>query len=301
MKITKVEEKIYLIDVQPGKISNFIGSYILKGEKSVIIETGPTSSISNLLASLNELKIEPSRIAYVAVSHIHLDHGGGAGTILKFLPNAEIIVHRRGVKHLTNPKKLWEQSLKFLGKTAEIYGKPEAIPDDRIKPVENGTILELGDEISIEIIDTPGHSSHHQSFFYPKIKGIFPGDAAGIYLKETKSILPTTPTPFHLEFTLSSLDKLIELNPKVIFFSHFGKATFALEKLRMYKNQIEFWMENVKQGIKEQKSMREISKNIIMEDKNINQSWNYINSKPFLKEVFSESLEGFINYELKES
>ena len=103
MDIQRINDYISMIDLKPANIEQFIGAYILKGEKTAIIECGPTSSVENLLKGLDELEINCEEINYVMVSHIHLDHGGGASALLKHLPNARLIVHPRGCLLYTSP------------------------------------------------------------------------------------------------------------------------------------------------------------------------------------------------------
>lgn len=184
MSVTKVEDNIYLIDAETAGMKNFIASYVLKGERVAMVETGPASSVPNLLSGLTYLKIKPSDVAYVAVSHIHLDHAGGVGTLLKYLPNAKVVVHPRGAPHLAHPEKLWEQSKLVLGKITELYGEPQPVPEDRIIAANDGMTLDLGNDIRLRVVETLGHSSHHQSYYETFSRSVFPGDAAGIYLNE---------------------------------------------------------------------------------------------------------------------
>jgi len=107
MGIRKVNDFVYLIDLKPMGIEDTIASYVLQGDKIVIIETGPTVSIGNLLGGLEKIGIKTEEVDYVAVSHVHIDHVGGAGTLLHHLPNAKLLVHGRGAPHLINPEKLW--------------------------------------------------------------------------------------------------------------------------------------------------------------------------------------------------
>ena len=100
---TQIGTNLFLIDLQTGGFKNLIASYLLKGEKTIIVETGPTTSIPNLLAGLRELEVKRDDVAYIALSHVHIDHGGGAGTILRQLPNAKVIVHPKGAPHLKTP------------------------------------------------------------------------------------------------------------------------------------------------------------------------------------------------------
>ncbi|MDH5460593.1 MAG: MBL fold metallo-hydrolase, partial [Candidatus Bathyarchaeota archaeon] len=165
MHITKIEEHIYLIDVEAAGIKNFIASYVLKGRHVAIVETGPAFSVSNLLSGLKELNIKLEEVAYVAVSHIHLDHGGGAGTLMKYLPKAKVIVHRRGAPHLANPEKLWTQAREVLGSVAEMYGKPELVPEEKIIAATDGMTFDIGNNVELKVVETLGHASHHLSYY----------------------------------------------------------------------------------------------------------------------------------------
>ncbi|MEM2356079.1 MAG: MBL fold metallo-hydrolase, partial [Candidatus Bathyarchaeia archaeon] len=141
MSLVKVNEHIYMVDVEVAGARNFIASYILRDEKTIIVETGPISSVYNLIHGLEELGVKPEEVAYVAVSHIHLDHGGGVGPLLRRFPKAKVVVHERGAPHLANPERLWQQAQSVLGPIAEIYGKPEPVPMDRIVAAHDGMTL----------------------------------------------------------------------------------------------------------------------------------------------------------------
>jgi glyoxylase-like metal-dependent hydrolase (beta-lactamase superfamily II) len=297
MQITKLENYLYQIDVETAGIKKFIASYILKGTQVAMIETGPTSSVPNLLFCLDELNVKPEDVAYVAVSHIHLDHGGGVGTLLKYLPKAKVIVHPRGAPHLANPEKLWQQSREVLGNIAEMYGKPEPVPIERIIAATDGMTFDIGNNIRLEVVETLGHASHHLSYYEPLSEGLFPGDAAGIYLNEIDVIVPTTPSPFRLDVALASLDKLISLKPKVLYYSHFGKAYNAVEKLQTYAQQLKLWAKITRQGIESKDSLEAISKRIIESDVAVQKAKEYIKAHPVLSEtVLNESVRGFIDF-----
>ena len=297
MQITKLENHLYQIDVETAGIKNFIASYVLKGKQVAMVETGPTSSMPNLLSCLKELNVKPKNVAYIAVSHIHLDHGGGVGTLLKYLPKAKVIVHPRGAPHLANPEKLWQQAKEVMGSIAEIYGKPEPVPEERLIAATDGMTVNIGNDVSLKVVETLGHASHHLSYYEPLNEGIFPGDAAGIYLNEIDVIVPTTPSPFRLDIALASLDKLISLKPKVLYYSHFGKAYNAVEKLQTYAQQLTLWAKIAKEGIENKESLKVISKRVIESDRAVQKAKEYIKAHPVLSEtVLNESVQGFIDF-----
>jgi len=297
MQITKLENHLYQIDVETAGIKNFIASYILKGKQVAMVETGPNSSVPNMLFCLKELNVKPEDVVYVAVSHIHLDHGGGAGRLFKYLPKAKVIVHPRGAPHLANPEKLWQQSKEVMGSIAEMYGKPEPVPEEGIIAATDGMTFDIGNNIRLKVVETLGHASHHLSYYEPLSEGIFPGDAAGIYLNEIDVIVPTTPSPFRLDVALASLDKLISLKPKVLYYSHFGKAYNAVEKLQTYAQQLKLWAKITWQGIENKDSLEAISKRIIESDVAVQKAKGYIKAHPVLSEtVLNESVRGFIDF-----
>src|SRR3972149_2497194 len=165
MHTKQIGENLFLIDLQTGGFKTLIASYLIKGTQTAIIETGPTSSIPNLLSALKETNVKPEDVAYVAISHIHIDHGGGVGTLLKSLPNAKVIVHQRGARHLVNPEKLWLQSRMVLGNVAEIFGGPQAVPEDRILVTSDGSTFDIANGAALKAVETLGHASHHLSYY----------------------------------------------------------------------------------------------------------------------------------------
>lgn len=297
MHITKIEEHIHLVDLQSAGIKNYVASYVLKGKNTAVVETGPTSTIQNLLSSLQELDVKPDKVAYVAVSHIHLDHAGAAGTLMKHLPKAKLIVHPRGAPHIANPEKLWTQSKEVLGRMAEIYGKPEPVSEQRIIAATDGLTFDIGNNIKIKAVETLGHASHHLAFFETLSRGVFTGDAAGIYLPELDVMVPTTPPGFRLDIALSSLEKLINIKPAALYYSHFGEAHNGLQKLQQYKKQLKIWAKAAKEGIKEGEDLEAIRKRILQSDTNLQKALEHIKNHPTLsKTVLHHSVQGITKF-----
>jgi glyoxylase-like metal-dependent hydrolase (beta-lactamase superfamily II) len=292
----EIGKKLFMVELEAGGIKNLICSYIINTKKPWLIESGPTNSVPNLLTALKELSIPFKEIEYVAVTHVHLDHGGGAGTLLKHLPNAKILVHPRGMPHLIDPERLWPSSQAVLGFISEIFGKPEPIAKDRIIPVTEGS-YDLGDGAKLSVIETLGHASHNLSFFESINNGIFPGDAAGTYIPKFNVVVPTTPPPFRPEIALASLDKLIALSPSVLYFSHFGKANNAVQRLRDYRKQIQLWAEIAEDGVQRNQSLEQIRDRIIKEDRVMDQIADFVrNHRIYSKTMLENCVRGFIEY-----
>jgi glyoxylase-like metal-dependent hydrolase (beta-lactamase superfamily II) len=292
----EVGQNLFMVDLETGGFKNLICSYVIKSKKPMIVEAGPTNSIPNLLCGLKELDVKFEDVEYVAVTHVHLDHGGGAGTILKALPNAKVIMHPRGMQHLIDPERLWPSSQKVLGFVSEIFGKPEPVPKDRIIPIKEGS-FDLGSGAQLTVTETVGHASHNLSFQESFNGGVFPGDAAGTYLPEFDVVVPTTPPPFYLDAALASLDKLISLKPTVLYFSHFGKANDGVQRLREYKVQLNLWADIALDGVRKNQSLEQIRDRIITEDKAMNQIADFVRShRIYSKTMLENCILGFIGY-----
>ncbi len=285
-----------MVDLETGGFKNLICSYIILGKKPFLVEAGPTNSIPNLLTGLKELDVKFEDVEYVAVTHVHLDHGGGVGTLLKSLPNAKVIVHPRGMPHLVDPQRLWLSAQTVLGFVSEIFGKPEPAPKDRVIPMTEGS-FDLGFGAKLSVTETVGHASHNLSFQETFNGGVFPGDAAGTYLPEFDVVVPTTPPPFYLDSALASLDKLVSLNPTVLYFSHFGKATYAVQRLKDYKIQLQLWADIAEDGVKKNQSLEEIRDRIVAEDKVMNRIVGFVKAhRIYSKTMLENCVLGFIGY-----
>jgi glyoxylase-like metal-dependent hydrolase (beta-lactamase superfamily II) len=296
----QIGEKLFLIDLETGGFKNLIASYVLTGAKAIIVETGPTSSIPNLLSGLKEIGVKAEDVAYVALSHVHLDHGGGAGTLLKSLPNAKIIVHPRGAPHLINPEKLWLQSQKVLGHVVDMYGAPEPVSESKIIAATEGMTVDAGNNVRLTVVETLGHAAHNLSYREPLNNGVFTGDAAGIYLSEFDVVIPTTPPPFHLDAALASLDKLISLNPAFLYYSHFGKASDAVQRLKGYALQLKLWASIAAEGVENGRSTEAIRDRILTEDETMRKIGSYLKAHPiYLKTAVGNSVQGFIDFAAK--
>jgi glyoxylase-like metal-dependent hydrolase (beta-lactamase superfamily II) len=294
----RLEDHIYLIDLEPGGLRSFIASYVVKGKHAIIVETGPTSTVPDLLAGLERIDVKLEDVMYVAVSHVHLDHGGGVGTLVRNLPNAKVVVHPTGAPHLVNPQKLWQQSTEVLGKRiTDLYHEPEPVPAERIIDVADGIALDVGNNVKLEVIETLGHASHHQSYYETLGGGLFPGDAAGIYLENSDVVVPTIPPPFRLDEAISSLEKLVSFNPSVLYYTHFGRAFAAVERLRAYEDQLKLWVTIAEQGIRNGQDFEAVRNKIVESDPSVRKALRIVKAHPVLSEVtINHSVMGAIKY-----
>jgi glyoxylase-like metal-dependent hydrolase (beta-lactamase superfamily II) len=301
MHSRRLSDHIYLIDLKPMGIESFIASYVLVDNKAMIVETGPTTSIGNLLTGLREIGIRNEDVDYVAVSHVHIDHAGGSGTLLQHLPNAKLLAHARGAPHLAEPERLWVGTKHVLGEIAEMYGKFHPIPEERLVKATDGMVVELGENVRLRILETLGHASHHLSFYETNSRGVFPGDAAGIYLESIDVVIPTTPPPFNLEMTLASLAQLTNLTPKKLYYTHFGVREDAVKRLEAYVAKLKLWAKVILEGVENGEDLEAIYERILDEDSSTRRAAAFIKDHLVLRRgVIMQNIQGFTGY-LKKS
>ena len=171
-----------------------------------------------------------------------------------------------------------------------------------ILALADGMVFDVGDGISLKVVETLGHASHHQSYYELPSQGIFSGDAAGIYLNEIDVIVPTTPAPFRLDVALASLNKLMSLTPANLFYSHFGRALDATRKLEMYAQQLRLWEEIAKHGLEKGEGAESIGKHIFERDVAVRKALEYIKVHPVLGDtVLTHSVQGVVDFVQKYS
>jgi len=208
---------------------------------------GPAVTSSYLIKALNELKI--TRLDYIFLTHIHIDHAGGIGEIAKYYKDAPVICHSGGIPHLVDPERLIKGSIKTLGKIGLIYGPIQGVEQKRFVKAQSFT-SEL-----IHPIITPGHSPHHVA--YKVEKYLFAGEAGGTFLSQGTGkgcLRPATPPRFFMETYLDSLDKLIKSKPEIICYGHFGMKNNAVEMLKKHRKQLFLWRDIIKTNINKSKS-----------------------------------------------
>jgi len=298
MHTRKLGDNLFIIDLRPANLRKFIASYVVKGEKTTaIVETGPTCSIPNLLSGLSEIGIRNEDVGYVMVSHIHIDHAGGAGTLMKHLPNARLVVHAKGAPHLVKPDKLWEQSKLVLGEVAIVYGEIEPVPENRLIVGSDDMTIELGGSVKLRVLETLGHASHHLGYFDTETNGIFQGDAAGIYIPQLNVTIPTTPAPFHLELTFASLEKLVQQRPSKLYYTHYGPVELAVDQISRYKAQLNLWAGIVSEAMKRGDSIEAIHAQILEQDPQMKVAADFIEEHLVLRRgVVMQNVQGFVEY-----
>jgi len=234
--INAVADGVYQIILTPplDGFADFISAWVVSGRPSFLVDVGPGSTADQLLGALDTLRI--SRLDYILLTHLHLDHAGAAGTISRRFPEARMVCHEKGIPHLIDPAQLWEGTRKVLGPVAAGYGPLDPVPAKRLMAAQGFSVD------GIAAVITLGHAPHHVSYF--TASGLFAGEACGVryLLEEGREYLrPATPPRFFLNVALASIDGLIAHSPTRMVLGHFGMTEDGTGLLKRHRDQLLFW------------------------------------------------------------
>jgi glyoxylase-like metal-dependent hydrolase (beta-lactamase superfamily II) len=196
--------------------------YYLDAQEPAIIETAPTSSLEHVLEGLEEAGV--TRLSWIVLTHIHLDHAGAVGHISERFPDARVVVRAEGAPHLIDPSRLWASAARLYPDMEKRWGEMRPVPEDRIDVIDaDGIVADLGDGRTLEAIYTPGHAKHHMALYDRSREDLFVGDVIGVYLPDAEAIRPATPPPeFEMEVNLESIERLRAVGAARVFPTHFG-------------------------------------------------------------------------------
>lgn len=242
---------IYQIPLIPNDRPIRTAAYLIKTSTTVLIECGASPANPVILSALDALGISPGDLDAIIVTHIHLDHAGGAGLLMQQCPNARLLVHPKGKQHLCDPEKLIAGARQVYGEQFETLFQPiHPVPESRVQCVSNGDRLDLGEHRTLHFHEAQGHARHHIIVFDTESRGIFTGDAAGIYHDRIQqrcgfafSLPNTAPPQFDPVAMTADFDMMISLAPQSLFFTHFGQAPDAVDRLKAAREWIPFFSE----------------------------------------------------------
>jgi glyoxylase-like metal-dependent hydrolase (beta-lactamase superfamily II) len=214
--------------------------YLLRGTKNALIDTGAAANAPRLLEALRGVRLD-----YAFITHVHLDHAGAAGHLALAHPETTFVVHPRGLPHLADPSRLSAGVRAASPDLAPLYGEPLPIDRPRLVPCADGESFALGRN-RLVAVETPGHSPHHLSFFDPQSGILFVGDAAGHHEAPVDTPL-TVPPQFDVAASRESIRRLLELQPQMLAFTHFGLAEpgNAPAILAAYPRAVDEWLARV--------------------------------------------------------
>lgn len=204
---------------------------VVEGGRALFVDTGTSHAVPHLLAALEARSIPPEDVDWVLLTHIHLDHAGGAGALLEHLPNARAVVHPRGASHLVDPSRLIAATREVYGDALyeRLYGEIRPIPAERLVLAEDGGECRLATR-PLRFLHTPGHALHHVAFHDPEASALYTGDTFGISYRDhdvggRAFILPTTtPTQFDPAQLHASIDRVAGCQPERVFLTHYSEV-----------------------------------------------------------------------------
>lgn len=274
--------------------TSFIGAWLYKGEKIFVVDVGPAATVPVLLKTLDELGVR--RLDAVLLTHIHIDHAGGIGDFVSHFPDTPVVCHKSGLKHLANPDKLWEGSLKTLGDTARAYGP--------LLPVFPELLRDAADfrEHDIEPLMTPGHAPHHVSYLFRDY--LFGGETCGVYTELPDGdfyLRPATPPRFFLETSVKSIESLLEVPHKLFCFGHFGLTRDTPRLLEIHRQQISDWahiIRNQMQKAEQGPDFQDHCIDVLLQKDPLLKSWDKLGPAIQERERFflRNSVRGYVEY-----
>ncbi len=219
---------------------------MVEGDECALIETGTSRTVENILATLSALSIDRSQLRYVIPTHVHLDHAGGAGSLVAQFPNAELLIHPRGARHMIDPGRLIASSEQVYGKQlfAELYGDIIPVEAARVRELTDGETVLLGKR-ELQVLHTRGHAEHHFCLFDTRSRGWFSGDMFGVsYARQRypggSFLMPaTTPTQFDPGLYQASAQELARAQPASFYLTHYGALPFEPSQLDRLLRQLD--------------------------------------------------------------
>lgn len=210
---------------------------IVERGRGAFVDCGTNHAVPRMLAALGDAGLAPADVDWLILTHVHLDHAGGAGELIAQLPNARLAVHPRGARHMIDPAQLWAGASAVYGEEVmeRTYGRLRPIPAGRVVQAPDGHVVDLAGRV-LRCLDTPGHARHHLCVYDERASVCFTGDTFGLSYREFDTaqgpfILPTTsPVQFDPEALHASIDRLVALRPEAMYLTHYGRVA-TVERL----------------------------------------------------------------------
>lgn len=237
---------VLTIDAHYGGHEGSAAVYLIQDAGEVaFVETNTTYAVPRMLAALEQRGRRPEDVRYIAITHVHLDHAGGAGPLLRACPRATLLAHPRAAKHVVDPSRLVAAAKAVYGpeKFEALYGRVEGASADRVRAVRDDETFALGRR-HLRFFETRGHANHHVCIHDDGSNGVFTGDSFGLCYphlqRERRLVFPTSaPSDFDAEAALQSVDRITGLSPDRVFLTHFGPRTDVDAIARRLRTQLE--------------------------------------------------------------
>ena len=232
-----------LLDLNWTGQTRCIATALLRTEHfAAVIDPGPSSTLGTLREQLALHHLCVTDLNAILLTHIHLDHAGATGALVRENPALQVYVHARGAAHMIDPAKLLDSAGRLYGQEMQqLFGDFLAVPESNLQILQGGETVKLGSK-ELLVLYTPGHASHHVTYFDPSERVAYVGDTAGISIEGHPFILPATPPPdISLELWTGSLESIAELRPRRLFLTHFGYSDQPERHLNAYRERLQHW------------------------------------------------------------
>ncbi len=232
-----------LLDLQwTGRPRAVAAALLRSGSANAIVDPGPASTVETLRAELSNRGLRVQDLQYVLLTHIHLDHAGATGTLVRENPGLRVCVHSRGLPHVVDPSKLLSSAERLWGaELRTLFGDTLPVPAENLISLDGGETIDL-DGRALRVLYTPGHASHHVTYFDSAEGVAFVGDTAGISMEGDSFVLPATPPPdVDIELWDASLGAIGDLQAKRLFLTHFGFANEPQRHLANFRERLHLW------------------------------------------------------------
>lgn len=222
------------------------------GGVRAVIDPGPESTLGTLRTALRSRGLDFESLDFLILTHIHLDHAGATGALVRENPSLRVYVHHFGATHMVDPSRLLASAGRLYGgNLIPLYGECAPVPASALLPVNGGEKIQIG-EIALDVFYTPGHASHHVSFWHAASRTAFVGDTAGIRVEGDSFLLPATPPPdIDMELWNQSLDTIASWQPERLFLTHFGYIENPAAHLQLYRDRLRDWTDLTQRLLRE--------------------------------------------------
>ena len=269
-----------------------LSTYLVgQGNEFALLEPGPSNTVEETLYLIQSSGVPLDSVKYLVVTHVHLDHAGGAWKMIGRLPNADVVVYKGGGKHMADPQRLSQGAEMVLGPLYKLWGEMKALPADRIREVEEGETLSVGGH-HLRVIYTPGHSPFHMSLMDLESRSLFTGDAVGMYVGEKDTLWPASPLPsFRYEDSMVTIGGLESESPRRLLIPHYEPQSDVAHLFDLNKRTYQGWHDLLDREPPE-KSLGQVVEDLL----GSSASYSWIPSDELARWVITMHATGFRQY-----